>query len=172
MGGIANPREDPAMANPGSARVPGSMLATTVAVLGLLAAHAACAGAGAPTKQAQIAAGKALYAANCASCHQADGSGQRGVVPPLAGSDFLAKGTGHAIAVVLHGLRGQLQVHGRNYDSAMPPLFRLDNEEVADVLTYVYNSWGNPGGRVRAREVARQRYDRSIAPRAPTGAGQ
>ena len=140
------------------------LAAAVVAAPGPLSAHAA------PTKQAQLAAGKALYAANCSGCHQPDGSGQRGVVPPLAGSDFLAKGHAHAIAVVLHGLRGELKVHGRNYDSAMPPLFRLDNEEVADVLTYVYNSWGNPGGQVRARDVAKQRYDRSLAPRTSEGA--
>ena len=154
------------MATRSSAMVVGLLLATSLAAPARLSAHAA------PTKQAQLAAGKSLYAANCSGCHQADGSGQRGVVPPLAGSDFLAKGPTHAIAVVLHGLRGNLKVHGRNYDSAMPPLFRLDNEEVADVLTYVYNSWGNPGGRIRAGEVAKQRYDRSIAPRPAQGDAQ
>ncbi len=117
-----------------------------------------------PTRDEQIEAGRILYAANCSQCHQADGTGVRDEVPPLAGSDFLAKGPERAIAVVLHGLKGELRVHGRSYDSAMPQLFQLSNEEVADVLTFVYNSWGNPGGEVRASEVAAQRYDRALAP--------
>lgn len=110
-----------------------------------------------------MVAGKALYAANCSTCHQADGTGVAGGVPPLAGSDFLAKGPEHAIAVVLHGLKGKLKVHGRTYGSAMPPMFQLTNEELADVLTFVYNSWGNPGGQIQADDVAAQRYDRALA---------
>jgi nitrite reductase (NO-forming) len=139
------------------------MAVAIVLVAGATALGASAAG-GTPTKNAQMKAGKALYAANCAACHQADGAGVKGEVPPLAGSDFLAKGHEHAIAVVLHGLKGSLKVHGRNYDSAMPQLFHLTNEEVADVLTYVYNSWGNPGGQVHASDVAAQRYDRALAP--------
>jgi nitrite reductase (NO-forming) len=142
----------------------GTMLATAIASLSLAAAAS---GAKAPSKDQQIRAGKALYAATCAACHQHDGTGVPGEVPPLAGSDFLAKGSEHAIAVVLHGLKGELRVHGRRYDEAMPPqMYRLTNEEVADVLTFVYNSWGNPGGQIRASEVAAQRYDRSLAPKA------
>jgi nitrite reductase (NO-forming) len=117
-----------------------------------------------PTKAEQMAAGRTLYAANCSACHQPDGTGVPGEVPPLAGSDFLAKGPEHAIAVVLHGLKGTLRVHGKAYDATMPQHFQLTNEEVADVLTFVYNSWGNPGGQVRASDVAAQRYDRAIAP--------
>jgi nitrite reductase (NO-forming) len=140
----------------------------SLGMIGLvLAATGSFAVATAPDRE-RMAAGKRLYAANCVSCHQPDGSGVPGEVPPLAGSDFLAKGPERAIAVVLHGLRGELEVHGRNYDGSMPPLFHLDNEEVADVLTYVYNSWGNPGGQVRPGDVAAQRYDRSLAPDAPT----
>jgi nitrite reductase (NO-forming) len=140
-------------------------LATALASLGLSAATASAARA--PTKVEQMQAGKAVYAATCAACHQPDGTGVKGEVPPLAGSDFLAKGHEHAIAVVLHGLKGTLKVHGRKYDSAMPPqMYRLTNEEVADVLTFVYNSWGNPGGQVHASDVAAQRYDRTLAPEA------
>ena len=130
---------------------------------GLLLLASAGPGLGADADR-QFNAGKALYAAHCAACHQPDGSGVAGEVPPLAGSDFLAKGKQHAIAVVLHGLKGQLEVHGRAYDEAMPQQFHLRDEEIADVLTFVYNSWGNPGGRVDVSEVAAQRYDRALAP--------
>jgi nitrite reductase (NO-forming) len=117
-----------------------------------------------PATDKQMKRGKKLYAAECAACHQPDGTGVAGEVPPLAGSDFLAKGSEHAIGVVLHGLKGTLKVHGRTYHSAMPTRFHLSNEQIADVLTYVYNSWGNPGGRIKASDVAAQRYDRALAP--------
>ena len=130
-----------------------------------VAVSTCCLGATTSTKQ-HIAAGKALYLGNCAGCHQADGRGVPEEVPPLAGSDFLAKGKEHAIAVVLHGLKGSLKVHGRHYDAAMPQLFQLDDQEIADVLTFVYNSWGNPGGQIVPADVADQRYDRAIAPKA------
>lgn len=139
-----------------------SSLELSAALLGM-AITTACLAA-APGNQQQIRAGKALYGANCAGCHQPDGRGVPGEVPPLAGSDFLAQGKEHAIAVVLHGLKGTLKVHGRSYDEAMPQLFQLDDQEIADVLTFVYNSWGNPGGQVLPAEVAAQRYDRAIAP--------
>ena len=117
------------------------------------------------TKDSHFLAGKALYEASCSACHQPDGTGVPGEVPPLAGSDFLAKGPEQAISVVLHGLKGKLRVHGRAYDSTMPQMFQLTDGEVADVLTFVFNSWGNPGGQVQESEVAAQRYDRALAPR-------
>ena len=133
----------------------------------VLAAAISTPSPGASTKARSLQAGKILYSRTCAECHRPDGTGVPGEVPPLAGSDFLAKGSEHAIAVVLHGLKGELRVHGRRYDEVMPPqMYRLTNEEVADVLTFVYNSWGNPGGQVRASDVAAQRYDRTLAPKA------
>ena len=66
--------------------------------------------------------------------------------PPLAKSDYLAKGPKLAIGVVLHGLSGKVTVNGQDYNSVMPPMNQLNDDEVANILTYVYNSWGNPGG--------------------------
>jgi nitrite reductase (NO-forming) len=117
-----------------------------------------------PASDKQMVRGNKIYAAECAACHQPDGTGVAGEVPPLAGSDFLATGPDHAIAVVINGLKGELKVHGRTYRSAMPTRFHLSNEEIADVLTFVYNSWGNPGGRIKASDVAEHRYDRALAP--------
>ncbi|AJY40244.1 nitrite reductase, copper-containing [Burkholderia humptydooensis] len=106
---------------------------------------------------AQVKAGGAVFASTCAVCHQSAGSGLPGVFPPLAGSDFLAANPKRAVGILLHGLNGKVTVNGRDYDSAMPPMAQLTDDEVANVLTYVLNNWNNPGGRISADEVAKAR---------------
>jgi nitrite reductase (NO-forming) len=105
----------------------------------------------------QVQAGKALFAGTCSVCHQANGAGLPGVFPPLAQSDFLAADPKKAINAVLHGLSGKLTVNGKEYDSVMPPMNQLNDDEVANILTYVLNSWGNPGGRVLTDDVKKVR---------------
>ena len=80
-----------------------------------------------------------------------------GVFPPLAGSDYLAKGNDALINVVLNGLSGPVTVNGQDYNSVMPPMSQLTDDEVANILTYVKNSWGNGGGQVTKDEVAKVR---------------
>jgi nitrite reductase (NO-forming) len=109
------------------------------------------------TPKDQIAAGQALFAGTCSVCHQANGAGLAGVFPPLAKSDWLGQDTKRAIGVVLHGLSGKVKVNGKDYDSVMPPMNQLNDDEVANILTYVLNSWGNPGGNVSADDVKKQR---------------
>jgi nitrite reductase (NO-forming) len=105
------------------------------------------------TKEQQIEAGKAHFAGTCATCHQANGEGMPGVFPPLAKSDLIAKDPKHPIDIVLHGLSGKVTVNGTDYNSVMPPMNQLSDDEVANIVTYVLNSWGNPGGQVSVEEV-------------------
>ena len=107
--------------------------------------------------QSQIAAGQALYAGTCSTCHQADGKGLESVFPPLAGSDFLNADPARATRIVLTGLSGPVQVNGKAYDSVMPPMSQLNDDEVANILTYVYSQWGNAGHVVTAPQVAATR---------------
>ena len=107
----------------------------------------------------QIAAGKPLFMAHCTACHQTTGEGLAGVFPPLAKSDYLAADPKHAISVVLHGLHGKITVNGKDYNSVMPPVSQLKDDEVANILTYVLNSWGNPGGQITPSEVAKVRAE-------------
>jgi len=123
------------------------------------------AAAGTLTREDQVQAGQALFAGTCSVCHQSNGAGMPGVFPPLAKSDFLATGTGRAIDVVLHGLSGKVTVNGQEYNSVMPPMNQLNDDEVANILTYVLNSWGNAGGQVSKEEVKAQRA--KPAPKAP-----
>jgi len=108
-------------------------------------------------REGQVDAGKQVFDGTCAACHQANGEGLPGVFPPLAKSDFLAANPTRAMSIVTHGLSGKIRVGGHEYDSVMPPMSQLTDDEVANVLTYVVNSWGNPGGRFDAREVAKAR---------------
>lgn len=86
--------------------------------------------------------GKAIYNKVCVACHQAEGQGIPNAFPPLAKSDFLNKDVNKAIKVVANGLSGEVTVNGKKYNSAMPNP-NLSDQEIADVLTYVYSSWGN-----------------------------
>jgi len=118
-----------------------------------VATAAASAAAGTLTLEQQVAAGKALFNGTCSVCHQDSGSGIPNVFPPLAKSDFLAKDKTRTIGVPINGLTGQVTVNGQTFNSVMPPMSQLNDDEIANILTYVYNSWENPGGRVSASEV-------------------
>jgi nitrite reductase (NO-forming) len=86
--------------------------------------------------------GKDKYMATCLACHQANGQGIEGAFPPLAKADYLNADVNRAIDIVLHGKTGEITVNGKKYNSVMTAQ-ALSDEEVSNVLTYVYNSWGN-----------------------------
>jgi nitrite reductase (NO-forming) len=122
------------------------------------------AASGTLTLDEQVKAGHALFAGTCSVCHQANGEGLPGVFPPLAKSDFLAADVKRAVGVVLKGLSGKVTVNAHEYNSVMPPMNQLNDDEVANILTYVVNSWGNAGGRVSKEDVKAQR---ALAPAVP-----
>ena len=90
----------------------------------------------------KVKSGKQIYMQTCFACHQANGEGIANAFPPLAKSDYLNADVKRAIATVIHGKTGEITVNGKKYNSVMTKQ-TLTDEEVADVLTYVYNSWGN-----------------------------
>lgn len=106
----------------------------------------------AKTQEEQMKAGEIVYDRNCAACHQVNGTGLKGAFPPLAKSDYLMADKSRSIRTLLEGLTGKISVNGESYDGVMPSL-GLDNEDVANVLTYIRNSWGNKGGVVSPTEV-------------------
>jgi nitrite reductase (NO-forming) len=101
----------------------------------------------ADSKKMRIELGKKVYAQNCQACHQAEGQGIPGAFPPVAASDYLNADVTRAIGVVAHGLEGQIKVNGEVYNSTMPKI-KLTDEEIANVLTYIYNNWNNNGTEV------------------------
>jgi nitrite reductase (NO-forming) len=109
------------------------------------------------TKEARIEAGSKVYASTCAACHQPSGRGLANSFPPLAGSDFLMADKSRAIGIVLGGLKGPITVNGQPFDNMMPPQSHISDEDLANVLTFVRNSWGNTGEVVTKQEIAAQR---------------
>lgn len=118
-----------------------------------VAEASAAAKTGGLTKDMQRAAGKTLFAGTCSTCHQGNGEGVPGVFPPLAKSDYLAADVNRAIGVVLNGLNGKVMVNGKEFNSMMPPMSQLNDDEVANIMTFILNEWGNAGGQVTAEQV-------------------
>ncbi len=110
----------------------------------------------AKTTADRIKFGQAIFTNNCLACHQAAGTGIKGAFPPLAGSDYLNKNKELSIATVVHGRSGEIVVNGEKYNSVMPAQ-QLTDEEVANVLTYVYHQWGNSKKVVTPEEVKKIR---------------
>src|SRR5512139_2708906 len=121
--------------------------------------------AGAAASPAQIAAGKTVFETACMACHQADGKGLPGAFPPLAGSDYLLGDKDRAVGIVVNGLQGEVIVNGIKFNSVMPAMTQLSDQEIADALTFALNSWGNAGGAVSASQVAAERAKAAATPK-------
>ncbi len=121
--------------------------------------------AGASAVAAQVAEGKKVFDTVCMACHQADGKGLPGAFPPLAGSDYLLGDKDRAIGVVVNGLQGEVVVNGIKFNSVMPAMVQLSDQEIADALTFAMNSWGNAGGAVAAAQVAAVRAKAAATPK-------
>lgn len=106
----------------------------------------------AKTVEERISAGKIIYAQNCAACHQPDGRGVPNVFPPLAKSDFLMADKSRAIKIVKQGLQGEVIVNGAKYNNVMPAL-GLTDEQIANVVSFIRNSWGNKGDAATPEDV-------------------
>lgn len=90
-----------------------------------------------------IKRGKEAYTLYCQSCHMEDGKGTPDLNPPLAKADYLKKPAKTLIGVILDGQSGEVVVNGKKYNAIMPPQPYLTDVQIADVLNYVRNSWGN-----------------------------
>lgn len=110
-----------------------------------------------------------LYQQNCGACHQKNGQGLKGVFPPLAGSDYFKEDKSKLMDVTLNGLQGAITVNGVDYNNIMPAMSYLTDDELASILTYVVNSWGNPGGEFKASIISE--YRKKLADNASAAAG-
>lgn len=94
------------------------------------------------TKEESIVAGEEIYQDFCLQCHLTTGAGVSGVFPPLKDSDYLMNNIDKSIAGIKFGLKGEIVVNDEIYDGVMAKQ-GLDNEEIADVMNYILNQWGN-----------------------------
>ncbi|MCM4154421.1 cytochrome c [Gramella sp. AN32] len=104
---------------------------------------------------ASIQRGKAIYSDLCVTCHLPTGKGIAGTYPPLDGSNWLTEKREESIRGVKYGMQGEIEVNGETYNNVMTPM-GLNDQEVADALNYVMNSWSNKiDDIVTAEEVAK-----------------
>ena len=125
--------------------------------------------------QQQMDEGKEVYmkaaagGGMCFTCHQPNGEGMAGQFPPLAGSDWVLGDKERLIKISMYGLMGEIEVNGVKYNNVMAPPGippgSLTDEQIANVLTYIRNDWGNSASAVSAEEVAAVRA--SLEGRAP-----
>jgi len=116
---------------------------------------------------AQISSGKEIYnkigpgGGGCVSCHQPTGLGLVGAFPPLANSDWVLGDKERIIKISMYGLMGEIEVNGVKYNGVMVPpglpAGSLSDQQIADVLTYIRNDWGNSASSISKGEVAHVR---------------
>ena len=105
-----------------------------------------------------MARGKKLYTTYCLTCHQADGGGVPGLNPPLEKTSYVLGRKTALIQIVLKGMDQKADIDGESYSNTMPPHKFLTNQQIADVLTFVRNSFNNKAAAITAADV---RYVRS-----------
>jgi len=111
----------------------------------------------APARSSSIAAsitrGKAVYTNTCLPCHMADGGGVPKMNPPLTATTYVLGDKTKLIGIVLNGFSEDVEINGQYYTNTMPPQAHLADDQIADVLTYVRNSFGNKADAVTVAEV-------------------
>ena len=102
---------------------------------------------------ASIADGQKVYVQNCLTCHQAGGGGVPAMNPPLINTTYVLGDKTKLIQIVLNGFNEDVLINGKSFSNSMTPHASLTNQEIADVLTYVRNSFGNKASQVTALTV-------------------
>ena len=120
---------------------------------------------------AMLARGKQVYEQVCGLCHGVDGLGKPGQAPPLAGSELVnIKGFQRLAHIPLTGVAGDIKVEGKDWNMSMAAMgAALSDSDLASVLTYIRNSWGNKADAVTADDVKQVRTSVSKSPGAMTG---
>lgn len=101
--------------------------------------------------------GEQLYSQYCANCHQLNGKGDGTRNPPLAGSEWVTGDKKRLMQVVIHGLNGPITVKGAGYNEVMPAHAYLNDRQLASILSYIRQSWGNNAGFITTNEIPRNR---------------
>lgn len=99
--------------------------------------------------------GEVLYKKNCSNCHQSNGSGLGLVYPPLNQSDYMENNFEQVLCLMKYGVNDSLLVNGKSYVQPMPGIASLTDLEVAEIATYIYNTWQHERGIVEVAEASR-----------------
>ena len=110
-----------------------------------------------PSAQASIKRGQKVYESTCVVCHQKNGRGVPRLNPPLVKTKYVLGSKSQLVQIVLKGLNQPIEVEGETYNNIMPSLAQLTDEQIADVLTYVRNSFGNKASAITPAFVKAER---------------
>jgi len=100
--------------------------------------------------------GKALYESYCANCHQPDGNGLVGNIPPLAQADWLQTNRNEIACVIRYGMKGPMQVNGLEYNAIMAGAHRITDAEITNITNYILTAWGNDLPPLGASQISDQ----------------
>lgn len=95
-----------------------------------------------------------MYQQHCINCHQEDGTGLGKLIPPLSGADYMLDNIARTACLIKYGMDGEIIVNGQDYNQPMPANEQLTDIEVAQILTYITNSWQNEEGYFSVKEVS------------------
>ena len=107
--------------------------------------------------KASIERGKKVYETTCLPCHQANGSGVPNLNPPLKQTKWVLGDKSTLIKVLLNGMNEEIEINGAYFENTMPSQSALKDEQIADVLTYVRNSFGNKADAITPEDVKKVR---------------
>jgi mono/diheme cytochrome c family protein len=109
------------------------------------------------SRLASIKRGQKVFETTCIVCHQKNGAGVPRLNPPLIKTSYVLGDKSQLIQIVLKGLNQPIEIAGEQYTNAMPSFAQLSDQEIADVLTYVRNSFGNKASTVTPALVKAER---------------
>lgn len=112
-------------------------------------------GTSSPKFQQYYVQGQVLYQKYCSNCHQANGKGLGRLYPPLDQSDYMDQHFEEVVCLVKYGSESRLVVNGVEYTIAMEGIPRLSDLEVAEIVTYIYNTWSHRKGLAEVTEVTK-----------------
>ena len=98
--------------------------------------------------------GQKLYEKHCSNCHQKDGSGLGRLYPPLNTSDYMDENFNEVLCLMRHGKAGEIFVNGQQYNQPMPGISNLSDLEIAEIATYIFNTWGRQRGIVEVKSAS------------------
>lgn len=125
--------------------------------MGLMCLYAlthACQGQDEVRKAQYYTHGHKLYTLHCENCHGGKGEGLAKLYPPLTDGDYLSENRDKLPAIVKYGMEGPIEIHGISYNTIMPGVANLSNQEIAYILTYITNSFGNKAEMFTLQEVS------------------
>jgi cytochrome c551 len=97
--------------------------------------------------------GEQLYLKHCSNCHQKDGTGLGRVYPPLNTSDYMKNNFEEVMCLIRHGKSGEMIVNGKQFNQPMPGIPTLSDLEVAEIATYIYNTWSHERGLIEVKDA-------------------